>query len=191
MGDKVIIDGTEISPAATSRSGKIANRILYGELEEIQYDLGSYDLIFMQQVVEHLINPEKDLQILLGHLKPDGFLVVETPLQNSWDYLFFQWLSPGVWEGFHIPRHFNIWSQTGFKEVIQRIGGEIVQINRKIKPVHWTVSIQNYLNSRSHNRIANLFSNKNIPILCFFSILDIIQIYFGKGSDVRYVVRNR
>ncbi len=190
-GDNVIIEGTEISPAATSRSGKVANRILYGEVADIQSDLGSYDLIFMQQVVEHLIDPERDLEILLKHLKPNGLLVVETPLQDSWDYRFFQWLAPGVWEGFHIPRHFNIWSQDGFNKVVQRIDGEIIEINRKIKPVHWTVSFQNYLKSRSRNKGVKFFSNKNIPILCVFAFLDVTQLFAGKGSDVRYVIQNR
>lgn len=190
-GDKVVIEGTEIAPTATSRCGKVANRILYGEVKAIQHDLAKYDLIFMQQVVEHLINPEQDLRILLAHLNPNGLLVVETPLQGSWDYRIFQCLAPGVWEGFHIPRHFNVWSQFGFSEVIERVGGEIVEINRKIKPVHWTVSIQNYLKSKSRTKSMFFFSNKNIPILCAFAVLDLFQILAGKGSDVRYVIQNR
>ena len=188
-GTTLNLEGTELSSSATLQAIGVADKIHYGEVSEIQHGLGSYDLIFMQQVVEHLIDPETDLMILLKHLNHTGLLIVETPLQNSWDYRFFLKFAPGKWEGFHIPRHFNIWSQNGFEKMVSKAGGEIVKVNRKIKPVHWTVSIQNQLNSKGHPAIARFFSTSNIPLLCLFAVLDVFQLVAGRGSDVRYVIQ--
>ena len=54
-GKSLTLEGTELSPSATVQATGVADKIHYGEVSEIQQELGFYDLIFMQQVVEHLI----------------------------------------------------------------------------------------------------------------------------------------
>lgn len=43
-----------------------------------------YDWIFMLDVIEHLIEPDKVLEQLSNHLKEDGKIIITTPNYTSW-----------------------------------------------------------------------------------------------------------
>ncbi len=191
LGTNVILEGTELNSNATANNTSAYIKFHYGQIQNLGLKQNAYDLIFMQQVVEHLIDPEGDLSVIVSLLSQNGVLIIETPNQDSWDQKFFSKLNPGTWEGFHIPRHFNIWNNEGFKTLIERSGGQITKILIRPKPVHWTVSFQNLMKSTGKKNFAHFFSLRNIPLLVFFYFIDLLQIFFGHSSDVRYYVKKR
>jgi len=189
LGEEVLLEGSELSPVATSAMKIKDIKIHYGQIQNLNQSSVEYDVIFLQQEIEHLLDPKGDLEFLIKHLSPQGLLIIETPIQGSWDQMFFQFYSPGSWEGFHIPRHFNIWSKSGFEIMVKSSGGNLIKAIRKPKPVHWSVSFQNHFKRTGRGRLAAFFSLSNVPLLVFFFIIDSAQIFFGKGSDVRYIVK--
>jgi 2-polyprenyl-3-methyl-5-hydroxy-6-metoxy-1,4-benzoquinol methylase len=42
-------------------------------------DIGHYDLVFANQIIEHLVYPVSFLKLLKGYLNPEGILVITTP----------------------------------------------------------------------------------------------------------------
>lgn len=57
-------------------------------------DIGTFDIVFANQIIEHLVRPVELLQTLAKHLAPEGVMVVTTPNQSylpidlpSWDDL--------------------------------------------------------------------------------------------------------
>lgn len=189
LGKEIILEGSELSPVATSALKINDVKIHYGQIQSLDLKPGDYDVIFMQQVIEHLLDPKGDLQFLISLLSPQGLLVIETPIQDSWDQRFFQTFSSGSWEGFHIPRHFNIWTVEGFRMMVEASGGILLNATRKPKPVHWSVSFQNHFKRTGIDSLVSFFSLRNVAVLGFFYLIDLAQILCGKGSDVRYVVR--
>jgi SAM-dependent methyltransferase len=177
------VHGTEISEIAGKSAAAKGLDVLVGTIEEIRIE-EKYDVIFLKQVIEH--NPELVIKKLLMALEVNGKMIIETPLANSWDQKFFSFFPGAVWEGFHIPRHFNVWSQKNFYALVSNCGGRVVSSAARPKPVHWTISIQNLIRlkfPKSKSRFAF-----NPIFLSFFYLIDVIQIWFKRGSDIQYVV---
>lgn len=186
--DLSVICGTEISEVAGKEALEKGFEIYIGTIEELNFTQ-KFDLIFLKQVIEHVHDPKFVIQKLLGCLSRKGFIVLETPLSGSWDQRFFSKFRGAVWEGFHIPRHFNVWSEENFKAMVEIAGGEVVKATRRAKPVHWSLSIQNLIRSYYPNR--NPKFGFNTFLLVFFYAIDIAQVFFKRGSDVQYVVRSK
>ncbi|NJN20660.1 MAG: class I SAM-dependent methyltransferase [Leptolyngbya sp. RL_3_1] len=74
------VTGTEISPEAARRAGDDwQNHIKIGDIDSLDFAKGSFDLITMYHILEHLINPVRALTKIAGWLKPGGVLFIETP----------------------------------------------------------------------------------------------------------------
>jgi SAM-dependent methyltransferase len=182
------ICGTEISMVAGREAIEKGFEVFVGTIEELELAL-KFDLIFLKQVIEHVHEPRFVIKKLLGNLSINGIIVLETPLSGSWDQRFFSKFRGATWEGFHIPRHFNVWSEENFKIMVESAGGEVVKATRRAKPVHWSLSIQNLFRSFYPNK--NPKFGFNTFLLVFFYIIDLAQIFFKRGSDIQYVVRKK
>jgi len=178
------LEGVEISPEA----GRVAERKGYhvhkGLIEDVESG-ATYDAIVLQQVIEHVFDPVETLAKLWRMLKPGGLLMMETPSLDCLDRALFR----GYWEGYHIPRHFNIWTEQGMGSLLAKAGFVNFRVERKIKPVHWTLSLQNLALERQWPRFAlKFFDLRNPVLLAGFGIIDLLQlVLFRKSSDVRYL----
>jgi SAM-dependent methyltransferase len=185
-----ILEGIEISEEAAKLSKKKGYKVHVGTAETINLNNNFYDLIFMQQVIEHLVDPNKVIKNLYNSLRSGGLLVLETPGLNTWDYKIFK---SGTWEGFHIPRHLNLWTTEGMYKMLKTSGFNNIRHSYKLRPVHWTVSIQNFLkkNKKFYFIQKRLDMNVKFPIeIIFFTIVEIIQKFItGKTSDVQYIAK--
>ena len=61
--------------------------IIQGDYKNMPYDRESFDLIFMQSVIEHIPEPVKVVSALKEYLKPNGLFIISapTPCDNFWD----------------------------------------------------------------------------------------------------------
>ena len=177
-------DGLEISEAASRKAKEKGYNVFNSLIEDFKFTK-KYDLISMQQVIEHVHEPEKVIKNIFDNLNNGGILLIETPNPDCFDRKIFK----GYWEGYHIPRHFNLFTIPNLKEMLKIIGFSKVIVSRKIKPVHWTISIKHYLKDKKklsfiHNRISETNTILNI----IFSIIDLFQIlFFKKSSDVSFI----
>ena len=73
------------------RSVRLANEkgfnVIRGDYNNMPYDKESFDLIFMQSVLEHIFDPVDSLMTLKNYLKPNGLIIlsVPTPCNHFWD----------------------------------------------------------------------------------------------------------
>jgi SAM-dependent methyltransferase len=181
------IEGLDISEAACIGAKRKGYQVYVSSIEAAELKSDYYDLIYMQQVIEHVHEPAKVLTKLLGALKPGGRLVLETPHLYSLDHQLF---SSGYWEGYHIPRHFNLWTEQGMRQLASRCGYSNIFVRTKIKPVHWTLSFQNWaIGTRQPELIIKFFSLGNPFLLVLFGVIDVLQLkLLGKASDVQYIL---
>jgi 2-polyprenyl-3-methyl-5-hydroxy-6-metoxy-1,4-benzoquinol methylase len=89
-----------------------------------------FDVIFMNDVYEHLSDPIGVLEILRGKLKPGGRIFIDTPCK-FWLYYSFKIIFPGlqakILKGTVDHDHQQIWSQESFKLSAQKAGFQIVK----------------------------------------------------------------
>ncbi len=92
--------GIEYDPEAAARAAEVLDRVLAGDALEIVPGLpaGSFDCICCNDVLEHLVEPEKLLAAVRPLLAPDGVIVASLPnvryfsnvvdlaLRGRWEY---------------------------------------------------------------------------------------------------------
>jgi SAM-dependent methyltransferase len=180
------LEGIEISEAAAARAKQKGYRVYISTIEQAPLPDAHYDLIYMQQVIEHVHDPRAVLSKVLRALKPGGRVVLETPNLYSLDHLMFR---GGYWEGYHIPRHFNLWTSEGMTRMLREVGFSAVTDKKRIKPVHWTVSMQNWALATNKPRpLVRFFDLGNPLTLVTFGVLDVAQLLLlNKASDIQYV----
>jgi SAM-dependent methyltransferase/4-amino-4-deoxy-L-arabinose transferase-like glycosyltransferase len=95
--------GTELS----EESARYARDVLgldvrVGEIQELSLE-GSYDLVIMWHVLEHVRDPGRALQEVARILAPGGVVVVAVPNFSSWEAR----LGRSGWFHLDVPRHLN------------------------------------------------------------------------------------
>lgn len=187
-----VLHGIEISEAAAKVARKKGYNVFISTIEEAKLSDGFYDTIILQQVIEHVHDPMKVLAKLFKKLRSGGRLIIETPALHTWDHKIFK---QGAWEGYHLPRHFNLWLESGMKEDLKKVGFDSVAIKYKLKPVHWTLSIQNILRITKKARWLDkrLHMNAKLPVEMFiFTLVDLLQrTTTGRTSDVQYIATKK
>jgi SAM-dependent methyltransferase len=105
--------GTELSPETGARAARIPGLALqYGALTPETFPAGSFDLISIWHVLEHLPDPDSVLRLCRAWLRPGGTLLLAVPNIDSWQARLFG----GAWFHLDPPRHlyhFNRRSLTG------------------------------------------------------------------------------
>jgi SAM-dependent methyltransferase len=104
------------SLGAPSQDGTL--RLLRAPLEQVEGELGEFDVITLWHVLEHLADPVTVLERLAAHLKPEGVLVVSVPNAASWQARLFG----GGWFHLDPPRHLIHFDQTTLEATLGRAG---------------------------------------------------------------------
>jgi 2-polyprenyl-3-methyl-5-hydroxy-6-metoxy-1,4-benzoquinol methylase len=74
------LSGTDISRVALAITMETCPQAELHELDLLKEKLsGDFDIIFCQQVLEHLVEPETALRNLISMLRPNGVLVITVP----------------------------------------------------------------------------------------------------------------
>lgn len=110
---------------------------------ELQHASGSYDVVFLLEVMEHLDHPKKALSEVSRILKKDGYLIVGVPREPLWRALN---MSRGKYlkELGNTPGHLNHWSHGGKKMFIEQNFGPVLASK---KPIPWTILL-----AKNHHR---------------------------------------
>ena len=74
----------------------------------------SFDIVFLNHVIEHLPDPEITIRKLSTLLRPEGIMMIRTPNSQS----FLARLCGFNWRGWETPRHLNIFSFQSLKIMI-------------------------------------------------------------------------
>jgi len=80
------ITGLEVSPNNIKEARKLAEasstiiNLVEGSIENLPFKENSFDTIIMGDVIEHLFFPVESIQTVLKILKPEGKLIITTPV---------------------------------------------------------------------------------------------------------------
>jgi 2-polyprenyl-3-methyl-5-hydroxy-6-metoxy-1,4-benzoquinol methylase len=109
-------------------------RIHIGSIDDMPFPTTQFDLIVMNQVLEHIPRPGELLQKLAVRLKPTGKLILAFPNAGSLSARCFG----RRWINWHTPYHIHHFTLRSTKEFFQRHGWQILSV-RTITPNLWTM----------------------------------------------------
>lgn len=77
---------------------------------------GSFDVITMWHVLEHVADLNDRMDVISSLLKPSGYLIIALPNLNSWDAQHFG----KYWAAYDVPRHLHHFSQNAITALAQK-----------------------------------------------------------------------
>lgn len=126
--------GIEADPNVKPIATALGLTIHFGNLQDRPFPELAFDLIVMNQVIEHLPDPDEGLRALSERLKPNGRMVLVFPNTAS----LWRRLSGSHWINWHIPYHLHHFDRQSFERMVRRCGLEVVR-SRTITPNVWTL----------------------------------------------------
>lgn len=124
--------GIEADPNVRPIAAALGLTIHFGNLQDKPFPGQLFDLIVMNQVIEHLPDPDEGLRILSERLRPEGRMVLVFPNTGS----LWRQLSGTRWINWHIPYHLHHFDKKHFERMARRCGLEVVR-SRTITPNVW------------------------------------------------------
>jgi SAM-dependent methyltransferase len=181
------LEGIDPSERAVEAAGKRGLKVRRGLVQEIDLSPDPYDLALMIATIEHVDDPPAVLTAVGRLLKPGGRVVVVTDNADSPDAGLFRGRH---WGGYHFPRHWNLFTASTLRELALNSGFEVESLSYVASPVNWVYSIRNRMVDRGSPRwLIDQFSLRTPVSLAFFTLVDSVLCWMGKGCLLRAVLR--
>lgn len=94
-----------------------------GDIERLDEPAGSWDVVSMFHVAEHLRAPLDLFRRVHGWLRPGGIFLLQVPNSGSLQARFF---GPR-WYGYDVPRHLVHWSDESLSRALESVGFQVVR----------------------------------------------------------------
>jgi 2-polyprenyl-3-methyl-5-hydroxy-6-metoxy-1,4-benzoquinol methylase len=130
-----------------------------GDLKSAKYKKEYFDLITINHVLEHLINPNETLLEIKKILKKNGTLIIGVPNTNSLAKIIYG----KNWYQFDIPRHVINYSEKNLSFILNKNGFKVKNIRYNSRPSQFSVSLMYLLNIKSRT-MEKLFNIIFLPL---------------------------
>lgn len=163
---------------AIAQEGRVHGRnIATATMETFDSRGQQFDLIIMNHLLEHVVNPRQTVQRAYELLKPGGWIVGETPNIRSLDRM----IAGRYWGGCHWPRHVHQFMPSSMRALLRSAGFTQVRITPSLDTSHWALSVQNALQAsvKTRIRIHNGRTMYYPWLLAAFVPLNIVQYILG------------
>jgi 2-polyprenyl-3-methyl-5-hydroxy-6-metoxy-1,4-benzoquinol methylase len=126
--------GIEADPNVQRIARALHLRIHAGSLYDQPFPGLVFDLIILNQVIEHIPDPDQTLKLLRARLAPGGRIVLVFPnVKSIWSYL-----SGARWINWHVPYHLHHFHERTFSRMASRCGYRVAR-SRTITPNLWLI----------------------------------------------------
>ncbi|MFH1563279.1 MAG: class I SAM-dependent methyltransferase [Nitrospirota bacterium] len=136
--------GIEFKDEIATKGRAKGRNIITGTFSDLP-DSETFDLIIMNNLIEHVLDPVHEMQLAHAHLKKEGYLILETPNYESWDF----YLAKKFWGGLHVPRHTFLFSPCSLALMSSKVGFVLQKTFYLLNTDHWSLSVQNFLQNFS------------------------------------------
>jgi SAM-dependent methyltransferase len=172
-----------------SEAKKSGVKLVHGNVETNTDALrdNGHDLIIMRQLLEHLRDPQLAVRNLARKLAPNGLIIIDTPNRGGLDYTLFR---KKYWGGYHVPRHFHLFSQNALVQLIERGRPDRLQEGISTLDGFWIISLRNMkgLNSiAAGNSFWEFLRYKNLPLAASFILFDAVRAKLGFETSNQFI----
>lgn len=126
--------GIEADPNVQVIARALGLRVHEGNLHDKPFVEVQFDIVVMNQVIEHIPQPDLILAAIHARLAPGGRVVMVFPnVESLWCKL-----SGARWINWHVPYHLHHFSLDTFSRLAQRCGYKVVR-TRTVTPNLWSI----------------------------------------------------
>lgn len=149
----------------------------------------TFDVITMNQLIEHTWDVRLVLERCKRALKVGGLLAIETPNPDGWDRRLFK---TGGWGGYYWPRHLNLFTREHLARIITESGLEVVLSRSLLSPPCWIYSCQFSAQRAGLGDWFNkLFPDTSLPLLAAFAAVDWTASRLGAETSNQKMIARR
>jgi SAM-dependent methyltransferase len=180
------LNGLEFDEEAVRRARGRGLDVRQGDVFSADLHDGSFDLVRLGHVLEHVLDPPGTVRRIFNLLKPGGVFFGETPNTECADFRLFG----RYWGALHVPRHVTFFNRNNLRKLLCDAGFEEVRILPRMRTVGWSCGIQNLLADRFGVAVP---PSGRVPWYGFlilpFLPVTAIQSLFGTTATVAFVAR--
>jgi len=130
--------GVEPAPNSRTYAQEVLGLNVHpGPVAACGFEAGSFDLVTMWHVIEHLPNPLETLREIHRILKPNGVLRLRTPNAESLEARVFR----GNWYGLDPPRHLYLFSPRIIRTLLESGGFSVPRMSYHYDPTDFSRSL--------------------------------------------------
>jgi SAM-dependent methyltransferase len=186
---RALLYGLELSEGSVERARARGFDVRRQRFEDAELPDAFFQLIMLQQVIEHVGDPGAVLARIARLLKPGGAVVLETPNAASWDHRVFR---GRYWGGYHFPRHFFLFTAASLCALLRRSGLEPGGVTSLPSPSFWVQSVHHAARESTRAGALSRWFHPHLPsapVLAMFTAMDLAASPFGITSNMRIVAR--
>jgi 2-polyprenyl-3-methyl-5-hydroxy-6-metoxy-1,4-benzoquinol methylase len=181
------IEGVDFGEAAIKRAQEKGLKAICGAYETTDLGREQYDLIILNQVIEHLPEPCDVVRKIHGELKPGGILSLETPSLDGWDADLFK---EKFWGGYHFPRHLVLFNEETIRDFLKKRGFRVISVKYLVSPVFWVFSLHHRSEDLGHAG-TSFWSDSNPVALGLATLVDLIQLLIRRKTSNMQVIAKK
>jgi SAM-dependent methyltransferase len=138
--------GTDVSSRSLANAAKVlgASNLFAGPLEAAPFARKSFDFVRCDSVVEHLLEPEADIKVMLDFLRPGGLLRIFVPHSRALTVLTLRGGSINSWAPFHL----TLFSKPGLRALLARSRAASIVLRQYSPPPWFAMSVDQVLTQR-------------------------------------------
>ncbi len=125
--------GVEADPNVQVLAKELGLAIHQGSIHDYPFPGVSFDLVVLNQVIEHIPEPGLALEVIVDRLAPGGRIILVFPNRSS----FYSRIFGSRWINWHIPYHLHHFNLSGFQKMAERYGLHMFR-HRTITPNLWS-----------------------------------------------------
>jgi SAM-dependent methyltransferase len=152
---------------------------------------GGVDLITMFHVIEHVNDPAAVVRRIHQWLSPGGIFALETPNCDSLDARMFK---RTYWGGYHIPRHWNLFTPATISRLLQDNGMEVLATVYQTGHSFWMYSLHHLVRyeGKSRRRWGGFFDPmKSLFGIAAFTGFDLLRGAKGAKTSAMLVIARK
>lgn len=187
LGVKHLV-GIDFNPGVVASLGEYSIQGFAGTFAEYQSPADSFDVISMNNYLEHTLDPAAELARAYELLAPGGHLVGEVPGFDSFERRLFG----RYWGGNHVPRHSYQFTADFLRRQLADAGFKSIRISHQLNTSHWALSVQNFMQRkvsdlRNNPRIRKGRSTLYVPLLLAFIPINLFCVLLKKSGCVQFL----
>ena len=185
----VVTQIVDIDNDAKKIAEEKGHRYYKGRIEEFT-STEKFDFVFLLNLLEHVAKPLDVLKKIEQTLNPGGIVLIKTPNILSLDARLFR---KKYWGGLHCPRHWIIFSENSFRNMLTATDLKITDLNYTQGGPFWAFSIIVWLSKKGLVKTGKERPVIFHPLFPFISSLfasfDFIRRPFAKTSQMFIILK--
>jgi SAM-dependent methyltransferase len=180
---KCKLAGIELDSPISDDLLKSNIKLYIGSIEKL-HPIYKFEVVTMNEILEHVYDPVKALKAVSKWMEDDGILIGEVPHFNSpWRKVFGKF-----WQGFQIPRHMTFFNETILANVLDLAGFKLLTSMNRYNPGDIGVSLCNYIIGNLSKGLRPRQSFLYMPILTLTAPIPyILNKFFNSPGILGFV----